>query len=667
MTTVVNDTLAHALAYAGLGWRVMPILPGKKKPRLDEWPTAATTDPDLIAQWWTNWPDHGIGLVCGSESGFFALDVDPRHSGDEVLRDYEQANTSLPETVQAITGGGGSHYLWAWPALEPGQTIGNSAGKIGSGLDVKSTGGYIVVAPSIHPDTASRYEWESSHLPGQVPVAPAPQWLLDLVIETTESVPEGQVEQGHDLTYARDRYDFGPGWQATATALLQSCGWHSPRTDRRGVTYLVRPGKTTYEGQGASIGKIPGVTYIWTDGAAPLTPGGYRNHELYTLLEHAGDPLAADKALVSLTGGWRTVIDAQEGKAMVTEVNAIAKAKARGEGPGSHYTPGGEFIFGYPDTIPPLWGDGEDILWAEGEPLLIVGPPGVGKTTIAGQLLAGRLGFIDELLALPIATGNAKTLYLASDRPRQIARSLRRTFAEDDRPLIDERLVVWQGPPPEDLAVNTDLIVQMAGEAGADTVFLDSLKDMAVGLNDDATAAGLNRAIQKASRAGIEVVILHHQRKAQNGQKPKTLADVYGSTWITAGVGSVVLLWGDAGDGVVELVHLKQPAATVGPLKVEHDHARGTSQLHADTFSLLGYVQGGRSQGRDTTDCARAMHKLSSTTVPTPAQVKRARDRLERLVAQGKVAKAPAGKGGAGGSGAARWLAVGLPSAPWEG
>ena len=58
----------------------------------------------------------------------------------------------------------------------------------------------------------------------------------------------------------------------------------------------------------------------------------------------------------------------------------------------------------------------------------------------------------------------------------------------------------------------------------------------------------------------IEVVVSHHQRKATGyNKKPTTLADVYGSTWLTAGAGSVVLLWGEAGDPIVELTHLGSP------------------------------------------------------------------------------------------------------------
>jgi replicative DNA helicase len=83
---------------------------------------------------------------------------------------------------------------------------------------------------------------------------------------------------------------------------------------------------------------------------------------------------------------------------------------------------------------------------------------------------------------------------------------------------------------------------------GVGTVVIDSLKDMAVGLTEDAIGAAVNMALQETVASGIELVDLHHQRTGQAGRKPRSLEDVYGSTWLTAGHGSVVLLRGEPGD-----------------------------------------------------------------------------------------------------------------------
>jgi hypothetical protein len=42
----------------------------------------ASTDEMKIRRWWEIWEAANIGVATGEESGFFALDVDPRKGGD---------------------------------------------------------------------------------------------------------------------------------------------------------------------------------------------------------------------------------------------------------------------------------------------------------------------------------------------------------------------------------------------------------------------------------------------------------------------------------------------------------------------------------------------------------------------------------------------------------
>lgn len=317
---------------------------------------------------------------------------------------------------------------------------------------------------------------------------------------------------------------------------------------------------------------------------------------------------------------------------------------------GDRLRAGGSWVLDAELDVPAVWGSGHEVMWAEGEPFLLVGPSGVGKTTLMGQVVRGRLGLCAEVLGWPVAPTSSKVLYIAGDRPRQIRRALRRLFTPDDADVLEDRLVVWEGPPAHDVARHPEWLVGLAREAGADTLILDSLKDMAVGISDDEVGAGLNRAIQLCIADGIEVAGLHHQRKAQNGNKPKALEDVYGSTWITAGAGSVVLLWGAAGDPLVELVHLKQPADVVGPLKVEHDHVAGVSRV-ARGFDPLRFVS---LQQAPVTTRDVAVQAFESTSI-TDNQMVKMRRKLDRLVKLGLVEKIDA-EVGAGGSTGARWI-----------
>ncbi|MCF3137665.1 helicase RepA family protein [Paenarthrobacter sp. AR 02] len=314
------------------------------------------------------------------------------------------------------------------------------------------------------------------------------------------------------------------------------------------------------------------------------------------------------------------------------------------ERPSHHaFTLGGDFMFNMSEGTPAWWGEGQDILAARGESTIICGPPGVGKTTLTGQLVAGSL-FGGRVLDMPVAQCE-RLLYIASDRPQQIARSLRRNFTRDQHEVVNERLVIWKGPPPADMAKNPDLLRDMCLEAGADRVVVDSLKDVAIGLSEDAVGAGYNNARQKALAAGVDVLELHHQvKRGADGGAPNTLSDVYGSTWLTGGAGSVILLSGKPGDTIVDFRHLKQPSATVGPFKVMHDHASGTSSVW-NAADPLAMIQASRGQGITAREYAAALFEKDK---PTPNEIEKARRKLTAMNNAGSIAvvELPAINGG---------------------
>jgi hypothetical protein len=180
----VPSALAKAaIAYPErLGWAVFPLAPRSKQPLYGgKGVLDASTDVDLVRQRWTNRPDAGIGIATGNPSGIFVLDVDPRHGGDETLAEFERRHGPLPVTAKALTGGGGEHIVFRnVPGLR------NSANQLGAGLDIRATGGYVVAAPSIHPETGRAYAWSVDHHPLDTPVADAPEWLLKLLAPLTQ-------------------------------------------------------------------------------------------------------------------------------------------------------------------------------------------------------------------------------------------------------------------------------------------------------------------------------------------------------------------------------------------------------------------------------------------------------------------------------------------------
>lgn len=295
------------------------------------------------------------------------------------------------------------------------------------------------------------------------------------------------------------------------------------------------------------------------------------------------------------------------------------------------YESGSEFIFNPKADVSPVWGEGSSVLWAAGEPFILVGPTGVGKTTITQQLIAARMGLRDEVLGYPVAMHSGKILYLASDRPNQIRRAFRRLFGPDDAKILDSDLVVWPRPPTQDFASNPDALYAMARSQGADTVVVDSAKDVVSNLNEPAQGQALNRAFQICVAADVEVLCMHHTRKKVPGTK-RSIDDVYGG-WLSAGAGSVVMLDGQPGDAVVELLHLKQPSDDVGPLRIVHDHDSGISRIDrgkVDLLQVLATTPGGMT--------AHALVELESeTSNPSKNAVEKMRQRLDRLVREGRA------------------------------
>lgn len=305
---------------------------------------------------------------------------------------------------------------------------------------------------------------------------------------------------------------------------------------------------------------------------------------------------------------------------------------------------GATFFLDAPTTIPAIWGQGADVLWPEGEPTLLYGPDGVGKTTIVQQLIFRRIGIGEPtLLDLPIAplVEGKKLLYLALDRPPQAARSGRRMLSEKDRAVLRDRLHVWRGSVPFDIVHDPASLATFTQDRNSGALVIDSVKDLAANLSDEEVGMAIHRAWQLCVEAAIDVLGLHHPRKAQPGNKqPTTLADVYGSRWITAGCGSVILVWGDAGDPVVDLAHLKQPADAVGPFKLLHDNQTGTVTITDRKPDAIDVVRNWTGPGPTVREVAAKVYDKSVDAVK-PNEKERVRRRLTIGVSDHRLRTVP--------------------------
>jgi len=210
--------LDHALEYASRGWRVFPV--NGKIPITPHGVLDATMDLVTVTGMWTSTPRAGIGLATGS---LVVLDIDPKNDGDESLFQMEKKYGKLPDTLRSITGSGGTHYFFL-----PTKEVRNGTNILGySGIDIRGTGGYVVLPPSPH-ESGRNYCWDigSPNVIANIP---------DYLSERKVDAPTSQAEEFWGNGIRNDRlsrlagslrargFDFDPIYRILLLANSEKC------------------------------------------------------------------------------------------------------------------------------------------------------------------------------------------------------------------------------------------------------------------------------------------------------------------------------------------------------------------------------------------------------------------------------------------------------------
>lgn len=161
-----NTMLEHALGLANCGFAVYPlhtVADGEcscrhgrtcestgKHPRTRGGFSEATCDLVKIRDWWTKWPNAGIGINPG-HSQLLVLDIDPRHGGVTNLQLLEDELGRLPHTLRVETGGGGWHLYFR-------EIKGRAGSSLRPGVEVKAGNAGVVAPPTVHA-TGKAYGW----------------------------------------------------------------------------------------------------------------------------------------------------------------------------------------------------------------------------------------------------------------------------------------------------------------------------------------------------------------------------------------------------------------------------------------------------------------------------------------------------------------------------
>ena len=165
-----------------LGWSVFPCRFKSKIPATSDGFKSATKDASKIEKLFSSRPDLNLAMATGEPSGVWVLDLDGK-KGIEAFALLEEENGTLPTTVSSKTGGGGRHLFFRLN----GDVVRNRAKINGEAIDVRGTGGYVVLPPSEH-SSGNSYAWENDP---ETPIAEAPRWLVDLVLDSKATVPSG--------------------------------------------------------------------------------------------------------------------------------------------------------------------------------------------------------------------------------------------------------------------------------------------------------------------------------------------------------------------------------------------------------------------------------------------------------------------------------------------
>lgn len=251
----------------------------------------ATKDVGVVARWWGG-QYSGANILGRVPAAMFVLDVDPRNGGDQSLAVLEQRHEPLPETLTTISGrgDGGAHLFYRRP---PGKL---SAKRLGPGLDVKTSSGYVVLAPSIHPDTGKPYT-RIDH-----PVAAPPVWLIELLApERRAATPMEPSRSFRRFTgpSVADAFSAAASW----AAILARHGWYCLDSDPDADGARWRHPSAT-AAWSATIRN--GCLFVYStntpfDVTEPGDVHGYNRFRAYAVLDHNGDLRSAAQALK----GWR--------------------------------------------------------------------------------------------------------------------------------------------------------------------------------------------------------------------------------------------------------------------------------------------------------------------------------------------------------------------------
>jgi len=463
--------LEQALHAASKGFAVFPV--AGKRP-LVAWRADSTDDPDTVTgQPWSE--ATGIGVDCG-KSGLVVVDIDDLDA-IPALAEEVGWDATHDETLISRTGRGGLHIFYRAGSNE----VRNSASKVVQGVDIRGSGGFVVIPPSLH-ENGARYEWLNDHEP-----APIPERMVEVFNYREERVPS---EAPGSISHER--------WGLAALA----AGAHDIETSPPGQRNNVLNG-TAYR----IFGIVKGGHLDEEVARARLTRAGL----------HVG--LASDEVALTLDSAWKSAEPRHP-----AEDDTPVPSRQRTEPPAERKT----FRVLTPDDLdhlpPPQWLL-EDRL-PEGQ-TWIYGEPGSGKTFLA----------LDWSLA--VAASGLNVLYFVGEGVTGFARRVASWRAARTADVSGFYAIPQAPHLLEHESIHT--LRSTVEDFAPSLVVIDTFARAAVG-GDENSARDVGMAIDALDSLqrdfGCSSLVIHHSNKSGNGERGSSaIRGAADATWeVVAGL-----------------------------------------------------------------------------------------------------------------------------------
>jgi len=478
------------------------------------------------------------GVACGPASGVLVLDVDDMRKFREWLA--TNVGEELPATLKVKTGGTGERYHFYFLYPRDGQRYPNRSVK--GVFDIRGIGGQVLCPGSLHPETGKPYVIVES----PENLAPAPDWLRHYsLFKTTKPLAPVPIPDAHD--HPQDQ-TMTPNTPATepmpATTTPQNAptnpafdklidGLQVPDHIKEKIVTPIPKGQRSEASMAVLVALL----------SAGLPEGTVRHiYATYPIGEKAREHDAA----------WleREISKAKEHIAAnfdPTLVSSASQPPSKPSAPKRQYK-----TFNALDVVKSN-ANFEfliDNFWPKGEPLLVTGHGGAGKSILTLQIAMDLIsppptGFLNVFKVNP---GEHRVLFVQSENSligmKKRIDFVRNAYTFPDA-LLQDRMFF--------LGVNND--VRTSGDI-KDPHFQDAIKD-AVVLNkidilvidplisfhseDENSNDQMRRLLDKASllteEIGVTPLLIHHHGKfatdsgAGGGRGASAIGDWSPNTW----------------------------------------------------------------------------------------------------------------------------------------